>query len=72
LAKADLREQLKTITVPTLVVAGLQDPVTTIADGEYMVEHIPNSQLFKIDASHISNIEQPRVFNYILHQFLNA
>ena len=73
LAKADLREQLKNITVPTLVVAGLQDPVTTIADGEYMVEHIPNSQLFKIiDASHISNIEQPRVFNYILHQFLNA
>ena len=72
LAKADLREKLKTITVPTLVVAGLQDPVTTIADGEYMVEHIPNSQLFKIDASHISNIEQPRVFNYILNQFLNA
>ena len=72
LAKADLREQLKNITVPTLVVAGLQDPVTTIADGEYMVEHIPNSQLFKIDASHISNIEQPRVFNYILNKFLNA
>ena len=72
LAKADLREKLKTITVPTLVVAGLQDPVTTIADGEYMVEHIPNSQLFKIDASHISNIEQPRVFNYILNKFLNA
>lgn len=72
LAEADLREKLKTITVPTLVVAGLQDPVTTIADGEYMVEHIPNSQLFKIDASHISNIEQPRVFNYILNKFLNA
>ncbi len=71
LAKADLREELKNITVPVLVIAGQQDPVTTVADGQYMVDRIPHSQLFEINASHISNIEQPETFNDILKTFLN-
>ncbi len=33
-AKADLREQIKTISVPVLIIAGQQDPVTTVADGQ--------------------------------------
>ena len=70
LAKADLREQLKNITVPVLVIAGTQDPVTTVADGQFMLERIPNAQMFEINASHISNIECPDVFNTTLHQFL--
>ena len=71
LAKADLREELKNITVPVLVIAGQQDPVTTVADGQYIVDRIPHSQLFEINASHISNIEQPETFNDILKTFLN-
>ncbi len=71
LAKADLREELKNITVPVLVIAGQQDPVTTVADGQFMIDRIPNSQLFEINASHISNIEQPEAFNGILKTFLN-
>ncbi|WP_313034435.1 3-oxoadipate enol-lactonase [Acinetobacter sp.] len=71
LAKADLREQLKDITVPVLVIAGQQDPVTTVADGQFMVEHIPNSQMLEINASHISNIEQPEQFNHLLQSFLS-
>lgn len=71
LAKADLREELKNITVPVLVIAGQQDPVTTVADGQYMVDRIPHSQLFEIRASHISNLEQPETFNDILKAFLN-
>ncbi|PWB12969.1 3-oxoadipate enol-lactonase, partial [Acinetobacter sp. AM] len=70
LAKADVREQLKTITVPMLIVAGRQDPVTTVADAEFMQSQIPNSQLVEIDASHISNVEQPTTFNEALKQFL--
>ena len=67
LAKADVREQLKNITIPTLVVAGQKDPVTTVADAQYMVNQIPNSQLIEINASHISNIECPENFSHALN-----
>ena len=69
LAKADVREQLKDIKIPVLVVAGTQDPITTVADGEFMQQRIPQSKLTEIDASHISNVEQPEAFNKILTDF---
>ena len=70
LSNADTRELLKNICAPVTVVAGSKDPVTTVADGQYMVDHIPNAKLAIIDASHISNIEQPEVFNqYVRQQF---
>lgn len=72
LAKADVREQLKDIRIPVLVVAGQQDPVTTVADGEYMQARIAGSQLFEINASHISNIEQPEAFNQAVKSFIQA
>ena len=67
LAKADVREQMKNITIPTLVVAGQKDPVTTVADAQYLVNQIPNSQLIEINASHISNIECPENFSHALN-----
>ena len=70
LAKADLRDQLKEIKVPVLIVAGTADPVTTVEDAEFMLERIPNAQLVKINASHISNIEQPEIFKQIISDFI--
>ena len=70
LAKADVREQLKNITIPTLVVAGQKDPVTTVADAQYIINHVRSSSLFEINASHISNIEQPKAFNQAVFSFL--
>ncbi|MDM1243768.1 3-oxoadipate enol-lactonase [Acinetobacter indicus] len=70
LAKADVREQLKDIQVPVLIVAGQQDPVTTVADGEFMQQRIANAELFEINASHISNIEQPEAFNQAVQAFI--
>lgn len=72
LSKADLRTELKNISIPVLVVAGSKDPVTTVSDGQYMVNNIKNSALFEIEASHISNIEQPDAFNEALKQFIAA
>ena len=72
LAKADLREQLTEITVPVLIIAGMQDPVTTLVDSQFMLERIPNAKMVQIDASHISNIEAPDAFNHAVAQFLNA
>lgn len=70
LAKADLRAELKQISVPVLIIAGQQDPVTTVADGLSMQNEIENSQLFEINASHISNIEQADAFNQTLNYFI--
>ena len=70
LSIADTREKLKTITAPVTVIAGSEDPITTIADGQYMVDNIPNSILNTINASHISNIEQPETFNQFIRQYL--
>lgn len=70
LALADLREELAKINIPVLIIAGQYDPVTTVADGKWMQQHIANAQLVEINASHISNIEQPKQFNQFLDQFL--
>ncbi|KGT46430.1 3-oxoadipate enol-lactonase [Acinetobacter sp. HR7] len=70
LAKADVREQLSSIQIPVLIIAGQQDPVTTVTDGQFMQQRIANSQLFEINASHISNIEQPEAFNQAVQTFL--
>ena len=72
LAKADVREQLSSIQIPVLIIAGQQDPVTTVADGQFMQQRIANSRLFEINASHISNIEQPEAFNQAVQTFLTA
>lgn len=72
LAKADLRSDLKKITLPVLIIAGQQDPVTSVADGQAMQNAIPHSQLFEIEASHISNIEQAQAFNHAVFDFIQA
>lgn len=71
LAKADLREKLKEISIPVLIIAGQKDPVTTVADGQFMVNNIKRSAMFEINASHISNIEQPADFNDAIEQFIH-
>jgi 3-oxoadipate enol-lactonase len=70
LAKADLRDELKQITIPVLIIAGTHDPVTTVTDAEWMLQHIPKAQLVEINASHISNVEAPVVFNQYINQFI--
>ncbi|TSH74809.1 3-oxoadipate enol-lactonase [Acinetobacter sp. RF15A] len=72
LAKADLREQIKSVSVPVLIVTGQQDPVTTVADAQAMQHSIVNSQLCEINASHISSVEQAEAFNQVVQAFLAA
>ena len=55
---ADFRTDLNRIPVETLVVAGEEDPSTTVRDAEFMAQHIPNSQLQIYPARHITSIEQ--------------
>ena len=70
LAQADLRDQLNNIGVPCLALCGGLDPVTTVKDGEFLQQHIPNCKLAVVEASHLSNIEQPAAFNQVLTEFI--
>ncbi len=67
---ADYREQLELIRTPTLIVAGSADPVTTLADGRFMVERIPGAQLLELPAAHLSNVEAGTAFTQPVMDFL--
>jgi len=70
LAGADLRASLGAIAVPTLLIGGRHDPVTTVADLEFMRERIPGAQGTVLETSHLSNIEAPDAFTGALRAFL--
>lgn len=70
LAMADLRAGIAAISAPTLVIAGRDDPVTTVADAEALRSAIQDAQLAVLAASHISNVEDPTGFTAALRAFL--
>jgi 3-oxoadipate enol-lactonase len=72
LAAADLRGAAASIAVPALVIAGADDPVTTVADGAWLVDMLPDAQLAVVPASHISNLEAAEPFGAALQRFLPA
>ena len=72
LAASDLRPELARISLPTLLLAGEYDPVTTVADAESMHQAIAGSKLVSVPASHLSNLEAPNGFNQALARFLTS
>ncbi len=59
----------KDFTSLYLLLQGVKPPYATVSDAQYMVNHIRSNALFEIDASHISNIEQPEAFNQAILDF---
>jgi len=59
LRDADLRSRLGGIRAPTLVIAGAEDPATTVDQAEEIRDSIPEARLVVIEAAHLANIEQP-------------
>ena len=68
----DHREILSGITAPTLIIAGKQDPATTVENAEFIRDRIKGSQIALIDAAHISNVEQPEFYSKTVLDFLTA
>lgn len=67
-AGADFTKNLYELEVPTLIISGLKDAVTTVEDGKYMAKRIPVSAHVSLDAAHLSNTEQAEEFSkHILH-----
>ncbi|MFC9245893.1 3-oxoadipate enol-lactonase [Streptomyces sp. NPDC057136] len=60
LAVLDLRDDLPSITAPTLVVAGRQDPATPPAHAREIADAVPGATLTELaNASHLAPVEQP-------------
>ncbi len=63
LKSADMRDQLRKITAPTLVISGEHDPSTPPERGEFIADQITGADHIVLDAAHISNVEQPAAFS---------
>jgi len=71
-ARTDTTPSLPNINVPTLILVGEHDPLTPPSAAEEMHAKIANSELHVIpDAAHMSNLENPEVFNQRLLDFLS-
>lgn len=72
LATSDLRADLGRIAVPTLLLAGASDPVTTVADAQAMQASIPGARMAVVQASHLSNLEAPQAFKLAVMNFISG
>jgi 3-oxoadipate enol-lactonase len=66
----DLREDVKRIDMPCLIVIGRHDPATVPAFGELIASTIPGAQSKVLDTAHLSNVEDPEGFNRTVFGFL--
>jgi 3-oxoadipate enol-lactonase len=66
----DLRDAISAIHTPVCVIAGEQDPVTTVADAQFIKGRIPGAELTVLPAAHISNAQVPDLFSTTVLDFL--
>lgn len=67
---ADFTNEVSRIPLPTLIISGTEDLVTTVQDGEFLNKKIPNSILTSIKTAHISNIEKASDFSKLIIEFI--
>ncbi len=68
----DLMEQVKMITLPTLVIGGAEDRMTPSAYAKYLHQQISGSQLLSIpDAGHMVMFERPDEVSRGIEDFLD-
>jgi 3-oxoadipate enol-lactonase len=69
--RPDSTPLLASIEVPTLVIGGEEDEISSPEVMEAMAEKIPNSRHVTLPrAGHLSNLEAPEGFNSALKEFL--
>ncbi len=67
------KERLKTISIPTLILAGEQDQITPLSFAQSLQQTLPNSRLMVIkEGGHLLPIEQPQLVNTHIAEFLES
>jgi 3-oxoadipate enol-lactonase len=73
IAAMDLLDSLRTITAPTLVVAGAQDPATPVEHAKVIAAGIPGAALTVLQpGAHLLNVERPRIVTRLIIGHLRA
>ncbi|MBA1430932.1 3-oxoadipate enol-lactonase [Pseudomonas fluorescens] len=67
---ADFRQQLASIKVPTLVIAGTEDAVTPPAGGHFIQNHVKGAEYAEFYAAHLSNVQAGAAFSDRVIEFL--
>jgi 3-oxoadipate enol-lactonase len=71
IAALDLTDRLHSITAPTLIIVGEDDPATPVSASRTIHERIKESELVILkSALHLSNMEQSEAFNRAVTAFL--
>lgn len=70
LANTDLRDTALQIKVPTLCIAGTEDPTTTPADLQYLAQQIPGAKYAELPSGHLACINTPEKWNATAAGFL--
>lgn len=72
MSRIDSRPSLANITVPTLVIGGVDDQIAPADLSHEMAELIPNSELYVLqDCGHLSTLEQADAVNQHILRFLD-
>ncbi|MBC6458033.1 alpha/beta fold hydrolase [Actinomadura sp. HBU206391] len=72
-ARPESFDVLRGMRVPTLVITGAEDELTTEGDARAMTDALPNAELMVIPrAGHLSAVEQPELFNQAVAEFVSA
>lgn len=72
LAAADLRDEVAAMLRPMLVIAGAEDPVTTVQDAGWLAAQAKQTECVVLPASHLSNLACPDAFNQHVLTFSGA
>jgi 3-oxoadipate enol-lactonase len=72
LRDADLSDAVGSITIPTLVIGGINDQSTPIDQARRLHEQIAGSRLVELEAAHLSNLDRETEFTAALDRFLGA
>ncbi|MCC2640333.1 MAG: putative 3-oxoadipate enol-lactonase [Nitrospira sp.] len=71
--RPDSVSHLRTITCPALVMVGQEDSTTPLLDAQLMAAEIHGARLAVIPAAgHLSNLEQPSIFNDLVGGFVEG
>lgn len=67
----DFRDELETVTAPTLVLVGSDDPATPPDQAQAIADGIPGARVELIPGSaHLLSVEQPDIFNRAVRRHL--
>lgn len=68
----DLREHLKSINAPTLLIWGNADTETPVSDAKIMESEIPDAGLVVLNGGHFSFLDNPIQFINIVNKFMEG